>query len=1018
MALQKQTLELPLISGIDTKTDPKQVKVGKLLVAENTTFVKPGRIQKREGFTAAGQGIIGTGEEITDGQAVMSFKDELICFDQNNIYSYVQATDNWKDKGDFQSIYLTSNPVSNGTAKDFAMDCAFHPSGLECYVFMRSEGGQTNVYYEVFDSATGQLIVGPVLAAAATGFDPRVQAFNDTFVIVYRDTSDNRLYKGVLPIGNLATVVTFGYITEIHTNSISVSSLYPAYDILTATSGGVESLYVAFSNRETTPSAGITLFQFADPADSNPINQFVIANQQMLQGQLFAAENSTIGLVYKAFSPFNIELYNFDADLSAQNYNASLAAPAGANPVQSVTAVAKSTTQASIDIYISYLAAGGFQKLLKANYNGSTINTEWTKNQIAAAGEAFLYAGKSYLPVIGGPDITTADQLKTCFLIDANGAVNARFLYEVSTGINAEVATFFWTLYYLPSILKVSDTEFITAFRNITEFGSVGGTEQTGITKVKFDFYEPEKSYSRAEIGESLYVGGGMLYQYDGQNLVEDNFNWKCEIAAANGTVGGVGNSYSYVSVWEWVDKNGNLHRSAVGQPKTVTTGTPLGTGGSATTLQIYPLSLTEKTSANDRSSVVAVVYRTKANSDIYYKLPVTNANYNNINANYITPVNDTTPDSQLVEPLYTTGEVLDNDPPPPIGGLVVYRNRLFAIDSTNPLQIWYSKTVRYGVPVEWSGFQTINIDPSGGPVTGIAALDDKLIIFKRSQIRFISGQGPDNTGANNDFDGGSIFITADAGCTNLRSIVNTPEGLVFKSSKGIYIINRGLSVQYIGAAVEEFNGAFITSAILMAQNNQIRLTTDNNIALVYDYYVDAWCVFKPLNAVDSVIWNGKQSYIRSNGQIMNEASGIYTDNGSFYPMKITTSWLNLSGIQGFERIYKFYVLGQYKSAHQLQIKLSYDYNNATYQTITVDPVVPSYYGGSPYGTGSYGGNYTPYQYEIRPQRQKCMNMRVTISELPVSGSLLEGVQISNLRFEYGVEGGGNRVRDRQVAGN
>ena len=137
MALTKKSLELPLINGLDTKTDDKQIKVGKLLSAQNCEFHKPGKIMKRNGFNNVSNAVVDNpGGNITDGQAVMAYKDELLAFDKNNIYSYVSSIEKWKDKGDFQSIYLTSDPITNGTSREYMSDSAVI-NGLECFVFIR-----------------------------------------------------------------------------------------------------------------------------------------------------------------------------------------------------------------------------------------------------------------------------------------------------------------------------------------------------------------------------------------------------------------------------------------------------------------------------------------------------------------------------------------------------------------------------------------------------------------------------------------------------------------------------------------------------------------------------------------------------------------------------------------------------------------------------------------------------------------------------------------------------------------
>lgn len=1015
MALKPRSLELSLIKGIDTKTDPKQVPFGKLLNAENTTFVKPGRIQKREGFQSVSRQIIGSASSIDNGQAVMNFKQELIAFDNNNIYSYIEGTNNWRDKGNFQSIYLTSKALTNGTAEDYGSDSAVHlESGYQCIVFSRIENNINSLYYQVIDGDTGQLIIGPVLIKEDNCLDVKVAVFGNNFIIMYRDTNQNRLYKAALPLNNVVSPITFSAITDNSTNKQSINSTYPAYLMnVLADSAGTEYLYVAFTNRGSPTS--VTMWQFVSPTTLSPSNVAYLNSVGIYTGQLFK-ELYTDGLVILFNDPFSggkyVRFAGYSMDLSTQNFAETVTTPSNDNAYL-VTGVSKSSASIDLDIYYTY--DNPQTQTRRFTYDGSTITVINDILNVAIAGTAYVYAGKSYIPIVGGPNLTSLTN--SYFLLDENGACLARYLYALADGKNVKDYSIDWKYYWIPKTNQLNDTNFIVSVRNITTFGDISGQEQTGLTKITFDFFEPEKSYSRTEIADSLYIGGGELYQYDGQNLVEDSFNWLPEIATITSATTGSTYSYSYVACWEWVDNAGSLHRSAPCTPQTVEVGIAIGPSGSSVSMSLYPLTLTEKTTENNRTPPVAVVYRTKANSDVYFKLPVTNANKNDPTALYIIPAADTTLDTDLTEPIYTTGDVLANDPPPPIGSMVVHRNRLFILDSTNPLQIWYSKLVAPDISVDWSSFNVLNVDPNGGDISGLASLDDKLIIFKESQIRYITGQGPDDTGANNDF-GDSILITTDAGCNNLRSIIYTPDGLIFKSTKGIYMLNRGLQVGYIGAAVEDFNDDTITSATLMKTNNQIRLTLNSNKALVYDYYVQAWSVFTNVNAVDSIVWNNHHAYIRSNGQVMIETPNTFTDDGSSYSMKITTSWLNFTGIQGFERIWKFYILGDYRSAHQLQVDLSYDYNNSIYQTITLTPETPDYYGGAtPYGSGSYGGDVNNYQYRINVKKQKCMSMKATIQDIPLSGSLEEGMFLSNLRFDIGVIGGSNRVKAAQQAG-
>src|SRR5271167_1513933 len=50
MALQKQPISINFAQGLETKTDPNQVPVGKFLALNNSVFTKGGALTKRNGY--------------------------------------------------------------------------------------------------------------------------------------------------------------------------------------------------------------------------------------------------------------------------------------------------------------------------------------------------------------------------------------------------------------------------------------------------------------------------------------------------------------------------------------------------------------------------------------------------------------------------------------------------------------------------------------------------------------------------------------------------------------------------------------------------------------------------------------------------------------------------------------------------------------------------------------------------------------------------------------------------------
>ena len=104
----------------------------------------------------------------------------------------------------------------------------------------------------------------------------------------------------------------------------------------------------------------------------------------------------------------------------------------------------------------------------------------------------------------------------------------------------------------------------------------------------------------------------------------------------------------------------------------------------------------------------------------------------------------------------------------------------------------------------------------STGPIKSLCPMDDKLIIGKDNALLYINGNGPDNTGANNQYSD-PIFITSGVGCSNQNSIVLIPNGLMFQSNKGIWLLGRDLGTQYIGKDVESLVNMNVVLSALTA---------------------------------------------------------------------------------------------------------------------------------------------------------------------------------------------------------
>jgi len=411
-----------------------------------------------------------------------------------------------------------------------------------------------------------------------------------------------------------------------------------------------------------------------------------------------------------------------------------------------------------------------------------------------------------------------------------------------------------------------------------------------------------------------------------------------------------------------------------------------------STQIKIPTLRITSKPSD---IPVSIALYRTLSNETLFYRVSkFDNPLLNNKSVDYVF-FNDATPDDQLIgnEQLYTTGGVLDNGPAPASNLMVQYKNRLIAVSSEDPFTWYFSKPVGTNIPVQFSPFFYKKIPELGGPITALGVMDDKLIFFKRSSIFIVVGTGPNNLGLQDDFNDAEL-VTTDTGCLEPKSVVRTPLGLMYKSGKGIYLLNRGLNVQYVGASVEAYNTATVTSSELIENVNQVRFTLNTGVTLVYDYYFEQWSVFTNQNAIDSTIYDSKFTYLRPDGKIYKETPNVWTDGGLPIYMKLRTSWLSFNGLQGLERIYNAMVLGDYKSPHTLTMSVLHDFNSTVTQTTAI-PVASS---------------PGVYQFKVYLNRQKTDALQFLLQETQSGPSYGEGLDISSIGLEVGVKKGLNTL--------
>ena len=972
MALNKQGIPIPISGGLETKLDPKQEEIGFFTKVENVVFETVKQLTKRNGYDLIPlQEINGT--DIEAAKKLARFKDELVLLSNNSLFSFSDTLNTFVNRGTIYDVDTEEDFVHKDSSSQTDLD-SLAVDDLRIYCWEDALGG---VYYSVQDLTKNNFLVSNV-QISATGENPVLGNIGSDVYIIYGDGADVnfRRFSTVNPVDIDAEV--------------TVNSTRDLTDgLIDAESCGTK-VIVAFNGAST-------LSVFSIESNGSPSSVIGILGESAPNALDLTCDNQERVVI----------TYSDGTDVKYTVYPLTLITTPLLAPT-SIETIADVSTCCSIDVepgvykvFYEVSVAGNTNNYVKqadATLAGSVTGNAVFKRGVGLSSRAFEHNETVFVPLVHESSLQS-----TYFLADGDGYIVTKWSNQTAAGVV--------DFGVLPEFNAISGDRLFTAFLVRNRLRGDNGTffSTTGVASVIIDF-SPVDSYSYAELANNLHICSGILRVYDGATVSEHGFHVFPETLEqdSTATTGGFmsDGNYAYVATYRWTDNFGQDHRSA---PTVVPVETIL-SGGTATqtnTIAVPTLRLT------DKSSVVIELYRTEDNGQSYYLITDPLAPVQNDETVDSVNIIDTVSDTDLIdnELLYTTGGVLENVPAPACSQVTVFGSRLATSQKGNN-RVFFSKEIGEGRPVEFTDIIYRDVDPVGGPITALKAMDEKLVIFEADACFYMAGDGPNNLGAQDSFTTPEI-LTSDIGTISPQSVLLTPTGIMFQSRKGIWQLGRGLDMQYTGAKAEGFNEQTISSAQIVGELNQVRFLTTDERALVYNYNLDRWATFENHGGISSVTIENDYFYIREDGTLFKENRTSFGDNASPIKMRIESGWMNVAGLQNFQRVYHALILASFKSNHKLRIKVAYDFKEAWVQEEIVNPldfVTANTYGSdATYGASTtYGGNGALYQFRLNLAIQKCQSIKICIEDL--QDEVGEGLSLSGITFQVGVKQGTNKL--------
>lgn len=977
MALEKQHVSVPFQAGHNSQRDRKLLPNGVLSRAENVRFDEEMRLVKRFGYTGVTLQDAAGNPLDADVFRVFQRGSERCMIGSGRLYSQLDADDSFEDVGPAQEIgHVRSATVYRSGARNIHYIDSARGGGLICYVWVESEG--------IWEAGGSAVLVGTVWTMV-------VDEVTGTVVELYEAFSGDCYSTRVVACGN-------GFMLAFLQSVAGTPTLYCAYKawaLPLAAGWGLATSLGTLAGLVYDMDAYAQFAYFAYPTGGTT-NVIRVTTLKAITHTVNVAVNSSQAV---AVSAQQERVWVAMGDASGASYTTHSLATAAVTTAATALEASASTFAfswgrgTSTQMRIAYVADSAF-----------TVKDVTITPSVTAVHATYNLAPISRMETSTGRYFVVLQQV----LWEVDTITSSTFLCELTSAGPIPVGVL--ARYSAPTLDLVAGlgmagnilalTEgFAFARANLFQSYDRGSPLYTGglvglggLERWVWTFRD-RSSQLPVEYKNTVYFSGGIITQYDGQAVTELGFCWGPEIELTDSATSGgltTGQSYGVVATYEWTDSAGNRH---ISQPSVQKNITPTGT---SVDVEIATLNLTRK------RNVEIHLYVTEGNGTIPKRITIDSVGIiaNDPSAASIT-YNLGTPGDDGTDILYTVGGVLSNSLPVSAQHLVAHKNRLWAASST---RVWYSKLDVANEGVAFAEEFTLPLPD--GEVTALAALDDATLFFQENRIFATYGDGPNDRGDGQFAE--PVKIPSDIGTTNPNSVISYQQGVLFEGPRGPHVIPRGLGAPvWIGGRVRDFFDTtgknYVTTAHLVPGQSQVRLGLSTGEVLCLDYRMGElgeWTTYT-FDALAGVgvagVWNGV--YLVGDGFESNflQETTSYDDDGEFVVSTIETGDIRLAGVQGYKRVWRTLLLGEYGGGCQVVMSVAYD-GSASY-SVASDAWVPS---------GS-AGDQVEFAWHMRRQQVESVRIKLADAQTGEFGATA-GLVWNGLTFEVGMQRGAQRI--------